>query len=118
MSGLIPRRPGGDDGITGVPEPRLGGVVTAAERLARWEVRAAQWRALELAQEVFGADVEGSLLGLRASGGIRGLMRLQVPFHTLDDHRSREGRFLALVGADPVMARVPLVFVVGPGDAS
>jgi hypothetical protein len=89
-------------------------VLSEAERAARWEVRAAQWRALELARAVFGPEVRGTLLGLRTRGELRGLLKLDVPFADLDAHRRREAAFLGMVGTDPLMAQVPLVFVVGP----
>lgn len=114
MSGLLPRRPGVDDQGPELPEPRLQGVLTDAERAARWEVRAAQWRAVELARAAFGGEVRGTLLGSRTRGGLRGLLKLDVPFDDLDAHRRREAAFLGMVDADPLMAEVPLVFVVGP----
>lgn len=115
MSGLLPLGPVGGDGPSDLPESRLPGVPNQAERLARWEVRAAQWRALDLAEQAFGPGVRTSLLGVRPSGAIRGLVQLQVPFRSLAEHRDREAHFLGMVGVDPVMARVPLLFVVGPG---
>ncbi|HET9948861.1 MAG TPA: hypothetical protein VFQ22_08060 [Longimicrobiales bacterium] len=90
-------------------EPR-----SAAEARARWEVRAAQWRAVELAERVFGHVSDAALIGLRARGSIRGLLRMDVPFGGLEAHHEREARFLAAVAADPVLARVPLVYVFGP----
>ncbi len=114
MSGLIARRPGGGEVRSDRPESHLLGVRTEAERIGRWEVRAAQWRALELARSAFGAEARGSMIGLRHQGPMRGLMRLDVPFEDLDEHRRREANFLGMVGADPILARVPLVFVVGP----
>ena len=116
MSGIIPLRPSGGDDRSDVPEPRLAGRLTKADRVGRWEVRAAQWRALELAHAAFGPGVRSTLMGLRIEGGIRGLLKLDVPFHELDAHREKERAFLGMVDADPLMARVPLVFVVGPHD--
>lgn len=114
MSGILPLRPSGGDEDAGLPEPRLQGILSEAERAARWEVRAAQWRALELAGAAFGPGVRGTLLGLRPRGNLRGLLKLEVPFADLDAHRRREAAFLGMVGTDPLMARVSLVFVVGP----
>jgi hypothetical protein len=37
-----------------------------------------------------------------------------VPFADLDQHREREARFMAAVAADPVLAHIRLVYVVGP----
>jgi len=84
------------------------------ERRARWAVRAAQWRARELAELVFGPVSEGSVRAFRPSGAVRGLMVLRVPFDDLDRHREREARFMAAAGSDPVLSEVPLVFVFGP----
>lgn len=117
MSGLIPLRPWGGGERSDRPEPRLQGVLSEAERLARWEVRAAQWRALELAQAAFGPGVRGTLVGVRHEGPMRGLLRLDVPFESLERHREMESVFLGLVDADPLMSRVPLLFVVGPDAA-
>lgn len=88
--------------------------LTEAERRARWEVRAAQWRARAIAEAVFGRVGESSLFGAKAGGGLRGLLRLQVPFSDLGEHREREARFLAAVDADPVLAHIRLVYVIGP----
>lgn len=117
MSPLIPIRPWGGGERSDLPEPRLQGRLTEAERSARWEVRAAQWRALELAQAAFGPEVTVSLVGARQAGEVRGLLKLDVPFRCLDSHRDKERRFLGMVGADPLMSRVPLVFVLGPHGA-
>jgi hypothetical protein len=84
-----------------------------AERRARWEVRAAQWRARELAEMVFGGITGSSLTGLRQDG-LRGLLRLDVPFEDLDAQRDREARFMAAVELDPVLTRVRLVYVFAP----
>ncbi len=117
MSSLIPLRPGGGGDRSDRPEPHLlQGVLTEAERLGRWEVRAAQWRALELARSVFGADSRGAVIGLRHRGPLRGLMLVDVPFEDLDRHRMLEARFLSMVGADPLLSRVPLLYVVGPHE--
>lgn len=98
------------------PEKRehVDHVLDVEERRRRWEVRAAHWRAQALAEEVFQAPVESSLTGLRTSGELRGLLRLEVPFRELDDHREAEARFLAAAGGDPLLSTVPLLYVVGP----
>lgn len=114
---LLPKRPGGGDDRSDRPEPHFLGVLTEAERIGRWEVRAAQWRALQLARHAFGSEATASMIGLRHHGAMRGLMKLDVPFEDLDEHRRREAHFLGLVHADPLLARVPLVYVVGPDDA-
>lgn len=86
------------------------------DRLLRWEVRAAQWRAHELALAAFGPGVRMSMTGIRQRGRLRGLLRLDVPFVDLGSHQDRESRFMASVQADPLLARVPLVYVVGPAE--
>ena len=78
----------------------------------RWEARAAQWRAREIAEAVFGGEVRARLVG-PTPGGFRGLLHLDVPFEGLAEHREREARFVAAATIDPVLARVPLVFVFG-----
>ena len=102
----------------GLPEPehpRLQqGPRALAERRARWQVRAAQWRAREIAEAVFGEVAASSLLNLRPTGALRGLLALEVPFESLDAHRERESTFLAAVETDPILTRVPLVYVFAP----
>jgi hypothetical protein len=87
------------------------------ERRSRWAVRAAQWRARELAEAVFGGVGESSLRAMRPAGPARGLLVLSVPFSDLDSHRLREERFMAAAEADPVLAQIPLVYVFGPDRA-
>jgi hypothetical protein len=110
---LLPPTPSGRD-VPEAPESRLRQVLTEEERVARWEVRAAQYRAHELALEAFGGPVRTHLLGMRTRGAMRGLLEMGVPFEDLPGHRAREARFLAAVGADPLLSRVPLVYVLGP----
>lgn len=113
MSAFLPRIAEG-----ALPEPEHTRLqvhpLSLAERRARWEVRAAQWRARELAETVFGGVGEAVLTGLRSGGTLRGLLNLEVPFTDLASHRVREARFLAAVAADPVLSRVRLVYVIGP----
>lgn len=115
MSGFLPRIAEGAR-----PEPEHTRLqvrpLSLAERRARWEVRAAQWRAREIAEAVFGEVGESVLTGLRAGAALRGLLSLEVPFTDLASHRAREARFLAAVAADPVLSRVRLVYVIGPLD--
>lgn len=114
MSSLLPTRPEGSG-----PErdhPRLHQrPLSAEEARSRWEVRAAQWRARELAEVVFGPVSAMALSGLRGRGPLRGLLRLDVPFRDLDEHRVREARFMAAVESDPLLTSVPLVYVFGAG---
>ena len=85
-----------------------------SEQRKRWEVRAAQWRARELAQLVFGDVSDMGLSGIRGGGEMRGLLRLDVPFDDLCKHHDREARFMAAVLTDPVLSAVPLLYVIGP----
>lgn len=110
MSELLPARP---LGATTGPEPttlldREGARIHARRR---WGLRAAQWRALELAAAVFGPGVRGHVSDGVLDGPFRGLLHLDVPFSDLDSHRDREARFVTLAGADPVLSRVPVVYV-------
>jgi len=86
------------------------------ERIQRWEVRAAQWRARELAEAAFGVGVHMSLVSLRHRGSLRGLLRLDVHFEDLESHLDREASFMAAVQRDPLLTRVPLLYVIGPNE--
>ncbi len=83
-------------------------------RQERWEVRAAEWKVLELARHVFGAGAAVGLSRHRGRGAFRGLLHLEVPFRSLEDHRLREGRFLALAAGEELLTRVPVVYVFDP----
>ncbi|CAN5645949.1 hypothetical protein BH23GEM11_BH23GEM11_07350 [soil metagenome] len=80
----------------------------------RWELRAGEWAALDLARHVFGDDVEARLAGWPARAPFRGLLSLRVPFRSLADHRRREEVFLLLAARDPVVSRIPFVYVFEP----
>jgi len=80
----------------------------------RWSIRAAQWRTLELAREVFGEEAGVRLDGIPPRGGFQGMVHVRVPFDDLDDHRVRESRFTAMAGADELLTRVPMVFIFEP----
>jgi hypothetical protein len=113
VSALIPRRSGSGEAPE-VPATGLRQVLTEEDRIARWEVRAAQYRAHELALEAFGGPVRTHLMGVRTRGAMRGLLEMGVPFRDLPEHRAREARFLAAVSTDPLLSRVGLVYVLGP----
>jgi hypothetical protein len=83
-----------------------------------WEIRSAQYRAWSIAEMAFGPGVRSSLVGRPGYPSFRGLLHLTVPFRDLDDHHARQSLFLAWVGNDPVLARVPLVYVFAPEPAS
>ena len=116
MDELFRPRPGNapDD-----PEPmeHLDPLLERREDRRPWEVRAAQWRAWVLAEAAFGPDVRVSLAGRRGAMGFRGHLTLDVPFQDLGDHRRRESLFLSWAGRDPVLTRVPLLFVFQPWGA-
>lgn len=88
--------------------------LSPAEARSRWEVRAAQWRAVALAELIFGSVTDVGVSGFRSDGPIRGLLRLAVPFAEIGAHRARQARFLAAAAADPILSRVPFVYVIGP----
>ena len=113
MSGIVPRRPWGGEERSDQPDTELQGVRSEAEVLGRWQVRAAQYRALELARDTFGQATRGSMTAVRHQGGIRGLMQLEVPFQDLDAHKAREETFMALASGDPLLTQVPLIYVMG-----
>ena len=113
MSAFLPER--GRGAPIDAEHPRLlQDAPDREERRARWAVRAAQWRARELAQAVFGDVTESTLRAPRVDGAARGLLVLGVPFRDLETHREREARFMAAAHADPVLSQVPLVYVFGP----
>jgi len=113
MSAFLPARPPGS--APPGEQPRLEQEpLSPAQRRARWEVRAAQWKAYELAEHVFGGVSRVDLTGMRAAGPLRGLLRLDVPFVDLVRHQELEGRFLAAVACDPLLSNVGLVYVIGP----
>jgi hypothetical protein len=87
-----------------------------ARRVERrpWELRSAQYRAWSLAELAFGDEVQVRLVGRPGYPGFRGLLYLTVPFADLYDHELRQARFLEWAGLDPVLQRVPLVFVFEP----
>ena len=110
MSGFVPVRP--QPSPEGAPPTTLVDrrlEVEWAER--RWSARAAQWRAMALAAAVFGEGVSARLPGDLLDGPFRALLHLDVPFDGIERHRELEARFTAAAGVDPVLARVPMVYV-------
>lgn len=111
--------PFADAGRTGHDEPEHTEYVDPTRALEetrrRWEVRSAQWRARALAEAIFGGDVRVRLQGAGAARGLlRGMLHMDVPFDDLDVHRWRERVFRACAADDPLLARVPLVYVFRP----
>ncbi len=84
------------------------------ERRDRWELQAGEWQGMALARHVFGAEVEVRLEARHAPHPFRGMLTLRVPFRSLEDHRVREGVFLALVARDPVIRQVPFLYLFEP----
>jgi hypothetical protein len=110
--GFLPSRPGpapgdGDPIELHLPSDR-------AESLRRWELRAAEWRAVVIAEAAFGGPVEPRLLGAGSAAGFRGLVELRVPFEDLGSHREAEDRFLAWARRDELLGRLPLIVVFTP----
>lgn len=115
MSAFLPARSAGASPETDHPVLRQR-PLTPAEARSRWEIRAAQWRAVELAELIFGSVTDVGMSGFRSDGPIRGLLRLAVPVGELSAHQARQARFLAAADADPVLSRVPFVYVIGPDE--
>jgi len=98
-----------------------------AKQRRAWRVRAAEYQARALAELVFGDDVPTHLTGGPAAlvpgaegdaGGFQGMVSLDVPFVDLDVHRHRERLFRAWAARDPLLSRLPLVFVFRPRPAA
>ena len=79
-----------------------------------WELRSAQFRAWSLAEGAFGGGVVVSMVGRPGYPDFRGLLYLAIPFRDLADHNARQSLFLSWAGEDPVLSRVPMVFVFEP----
>ncbi len=88
------------------------------ETRRRFELRAGQWALLALARRIFGPATAARLHpGGRAQPPFGGIVTFTVPFHTLEDHRAREGVFLALASADPVASSTRFLLVFEPDPA-
>ena len=109
LRGPAPHSPDGPE-----PKPLLDPLLARQRETRPWQVRSAQWRAWELAEAAFGSGAQVRLAGRAGAGGIRGLLTVSVPFSGFEDHRTRESLFLHWVWKDPILTRVPLVFVFEP----
>jgi hypothetical protein len=111
-----PLFPLGRDHVAPDPERTIYVDPSLGEQSAtwRWEARAAQWRARALAESVFGGEVDARLGGRVGRTPFRGLLHLGVPFRDLETHRALEAVFLSCASRDPILRRIPLVFVLGP----
>jgi hypothetical protein len=105
-AGPLPVEPEGTEHVDPLVERRL--------QVRPWELRSAQWRAWALAEEAFGSGVLVHLSGQGGYQGIRGLLTMTVPFQDLADHRGREQLFMAWASRDPILTRVPVLFVFQP----
>jgi len=103
-------------GPEGGPEPTASLDPTVDLRLERrpWEIRTAQWQAWVLAEAAFGPEVQVRLGGLGGPKTYRGLLTVRVPFPSLPAHREREALFMSWVDTDPVLSRLPLIYVFEP----
>lgn len=126
MTGWLPHRPD-EAGLDGERTTLFLPDRSRAEQRRAWRVRAAEYRARALAELVFGDDVPTRLTGGSAppvpgaegdGGSFQGMISLDVPFVDLDVHRHRERLFRAWAARDPVLSRVPLVFVFRPRPAA
>ena len=113
-------RPGGASGSPKKEEEMVVIDPLLERRLEKhpWRVRSAQWRAWTLAEAAFGEGVTAHLAGKGGFDVFRGLLTLRVPFRSLQDHRHREALFLSWAEADPILARVPFIFVFQPDPVS
>ena len=109
----IPRSPGAGSGADG-PDP-MGHLDPSIDREVRrrWEVRAAEWRAVALAEIVFGGRVVPRLAG-GGGVGFRALLELEVPFEDLETHADAEARFLAAARRDELLGGFPMVVLFAP----
>ena len=119
MSAWVPTQPA----LNPVEGPELEHVVpemAIEEVRARWTVRSAQYRAWVLARDVFGDSVSVRLQGASIAAGrsgaypFRGLVYVDVPFHSAQRHQERERAFVKRTQSDPVLSEVSLVYVFSP----
>lgn len=117
MDELFPPPPGGaPDEVE--PTEHLDPLLDRRLETRPWEVRSAQWRAWELAEAAFGEGVQVRLSGRVGYQSFRGLLSITVPFRGLADHRTREEVFLDWASRDPILTRVPLIFVFDPAPVA
>jgi hypothetical protein len=109
---FLPRPPQLPDGPEEIAS--LDPLVERQVERSPWRVRSAQWRAWALAEAAFGEGVRTHLTGMRGYGSFRGLLTINVPFRALEDHRYRESVFLAWASRDPILTRIPFLFVFHP----
>jgi hypothetical protein len=113
MDELFSPRSNGPDGAS-EPTASLDPLLDLRIERRPWEVRAAQWRAWRLAELAFGPGVTVRLGGSGGPKWFRGLLTVDVPFRDIHDHRERESIFLSWVARDPILVRVPFIYVFQP----
>lgn len=114
MSTWLPQR--FDRGSSGSEGTTLLVVDDALDRTRRaWEVGTARWRACAMAEAIFGGPVVAKIDAVAdGRGAFRGMVSLHVPFSDLGLHQWREDVFQACAAADPVLGRVPVLFIFQP----
>lgn len=105
----LPPRPDDDADPMGYLDPSV-----RQEARESWELRAVQWRAVEIAEAVFGGHVAPRVVESRGAQGFRAILELEVPFVDLDTHRSAEAVFVASSRRDEVLARSPMLVLFSP----
>lgn len=112
MGFLIPRPPG-DEPDGPHPHTLVDPRIQEESWGGRWSREAARWKAVALAEAVFGKGVESDLAATPGRDSFRGFLHLRVPFRDPDDHFHRERVFVWAASMDPVLREVPLLFVFG-----
>ena len=112
MGGLVPSG-AGFGSVDPDPTEYLDPSVRREAR-RRWEVRAVEWRAVALAEAVFGGSVVPRLVGPHPGRGFRAILELEVPFDDLHRHVAAEAAFLAAARRDELLGATPLVVLFAP----
>lgn len=86
------------------------------DEVSRWELRALEWRAVALAEIVFGGRVAPRLSGGAATRGLHAILELEVPFDDLERHREAEATFLAAARRDELLGTRPMVVLFAPRE--
>ena len=109
---LFPGRPADD--ASERPHTVLEDQTLEERRENRLEAGAARWRAGALAETIFGGRVVPRLRSARSAAGFRALVELEVPFHSLAEHRDAAERFMSAAHRDEVLGGLPVVSVFTP----
>jgi len=73
-----------------------------------------EWRAVVLAEAVFGGSVVPRLVSGQPGRGFRAILELEVPFDDLDRHGAAEAAFLEAARRDELLGGIPLVVLFAP----